>query len=141
MARPLAKVRRSVSKRRLEFPQAVTGTSQKSLNTTTHCTIRMRAPLFGLYSRRPGRSGSHGQPLCSAFHLPPQGQLQSPCTNHKSSYCGGFVFLRPCLSCLFFFPRINVGSQFRPPTYRTVLNVSICRFEKVVECFESSPTF
>jgi len=75
----------------------------------------------------------------STFHL--KRQLQSPCTNLESSYCEALSFC--VLACLAFsfFPRINIVSQFRPPTYRTVLNVSICRFEKVVECFESSPTF
>jgi len=72
--------------------------------------------------------------------LPPSISRAAPVPFYKT-YCGDFAILRPCLSCLFFFPRINVGSQFRPPTYRTVLNVSICRFEKIVECFENSPTF
>jgi len=46
--------------------------------------------------------------------------------------------LRPCSSCLFFFQKINVGRRLKE---LHILNISMRRFEKVVECFENYPTF
>ena len=75
----------------------------------------------------------------STFHLKGSSSPLVQIINHRIAKALSFCVLT-CLA-FSFFPRINVGSQFRPLTDRTVLNVSICRFEKVVECFENSPTF